>query len=42
MYCVNKVKGYLNFYVNNLNFLKKGPITLKNEQHSECNNYKQY
>jgi hypothetical protein len=41
MHYVNKVKSYLNFYVNNLKLLKN-QIIFVNEQHSERNIYEQY
>jgi hypothetical protein len=45
MHYVNKVKGYLNFDINNLKLLKKlneVQIILISEQHNEHNNYEQY
>jgi hypothetical protein len=44
MHCVNKVKGYFNFHVNNLKLsnINKVQIILVNEQDSEHNNYEQY
>jgi hypothetical protein len=43
MHCVNKVKSYFNFHINNLiYFFKKVQIILIGEQHSERNNYEKY
>jgi len=45
MHNLNKVRGPLNFHINNLKLLKneiESKYILINEQHSECNNYEQY
>jgi hypothetical protein len=41
MHYVKKVKGYLNFHINNLKLLNnyKVQIVVISEQHSEQNNY---
>jgi hypothetical protein len=41
MHCVNKVKCYFNFDINNLK-LNKVQTILICEQHNECNNYEQF
>ncbi len=38
----NKVKGYFNFHISNLEILKKGSNIFISEQHNERNFYEQY